>query len=63
MREKFKLEEREAITRVEKAKQSLLGKKKHLLETRRENTKIIKRITRLGEDQMKLNKKLDSTNK
>jgi hypothetical protein len=34
-----------------------------LLENKRENTKIITEITDLGERQMDLNKKLDSTNK
>lgn len=41
MREKFKDEERQAILRVEKAKNSLLEKKKELLEAKRQNTKII----------------------
>jgi hypothetical protein len=37
--------------------------KKKLFELKKENTKIITRITNFGELQMKLNKKLDSTNK
>lgn len=37
--------------------------KKRIFETKKENTKIITRITNFGELQMKLNKKLDSTNK
>jgi hypothetical protein len=37
--------------------------KKKLLEAKRENTKIITNITKLGLQQAALNKKLDSTNK
>lgn len=47
-REKFKEEERQAILRVEKAKQSLMVKKQELLEAKRKNTQIIERITDLG---------------
>lgn len=63
MREKFKLEEKDAIKRIEKAKLDLLDKKKELLKAKKQNTNIIKDITELGEKQMNLNKKLDSTNK
>ena len=48
---------------VEAAKDGLTETKKKLFEAKKENTKIISRITNFGELQMKLNKKLDSTNK
>lgn len=48
---------------MEGAKNGLTETKKKLFEAKKENTKIISRITNFGELQMKLNKKLDSTNK
>ncbi|EAS07768.2 WD repeat protein (macronuclear) [Tetrahymena thermophila SB210] len=63
MREKFKEEEKTSILRVEKAKQMLQEKKNVLLQAKKENTSIITSITKLGQDLMKLSKKLDSTNK
>ena len=39
-----------------------MSTKKKLLEAKKENTKIINNITKLGQNQMILNKKLDSTN-
>lgn len=48
---------------MEQAKNQLMQTKKKLFESKKENTKIISRITNFGELQMKLNKKLDSTNK
>jgi len=63
MRERFKQVERESIKKIEQAKLLLQQQKQRLLDAKRENTRIITSITKLGEDQMKLNKKLDSTNK
>jgi hypothetical protein len=61
-REAFKKEEKEAEKRVEEAKAKFLAVKKKLLEEKKENTRILKKITSLGETQMRLNKNLDSTN-
>ncbi len=61
-RETFKKEEKEAEKRVEESKQKFLAVKKKLLEEKKENTRILKKITSLGETQMRLNKNLDSTN-
>jgi len=62
-REDFKKEEREAEKRVEEAKNKYLLTKKRLFEEKKENTRILNKITALGDRQMKLNKNLDSTNK
>jgi len=62
-REDFKKEEREAEKRVEEAKNKFLLTKKRLFEEKKENTRILNKITALGDRQMKLNKNLDSTNK
>ena len=48
---------------MEGSKSELAETKKRLFEAKKENTKIITKITNYGELQMKLNKKLDSTNK
>ena len=62
-RARYKMEEKEASRRIEQVKQSLQERKKQLLNAKKQNTRIISEITELGEKQMQLNKKLDSTNK
>ena len=63
LREAFKKEEKETEKTIEEAKNKYLNYKKRLLEEKKENTKILNKITALGQTQMKLNKNLDSTNK
>mmetsp|Transcript_16251 Transcript_16251/g.13879 ORF Transcript_16251/g.13879 Transcript_16251/m.13879 type:complete len:223 (+) Transcript_16251:1276-1944(+) len=62
-REEFKKEERECEKKVEESRLKFLAAKKTLLEEKKENTRILRKITKLGEEQMRLNKNLDSTNK
>ena len=44
-------------------KQDLQGKKRDLLEAKKQNTRVISDITDLGHRENELKKKLDSTNK
>jgi len=48
MRDAFKQEEKEAVKKIEAAKRNLQVQKNHLLETKKDNTKIINNITKLG---------------
>jgi len=62
-REDFKKEEREAEKRVEEAQHKYLLAKKRLFEEKKENTRILNKITALGQKKMDLDKNLDSNDK
>merc|ERR1711976_104375 len=63
LKKEFAKEEKESIRKIEEAKKQMNSTKQKLLELKRENTNIINKITGLGNQQMSLNKTLDSTNK
>jgi len=60
LRDTHKKEEKECEDVIDSAKQRYLNAKKRLLEEKKENTKILNKITALGQTQMKLSKNLDS---
>lgn len=62
-REDFKKEEREAEKRVEESQHRYLLAKKRLFEEKKENTRILNKITALGQKKMDLDKNLDSNDK
>ena len=51
------------MIQIEQVKEQLQEKKRELLESKKQNTKVINDITDLGEHESELKKKLDSTNK
>jgi WD40 repeat protein len=62
LQKEFEKEEKLSIRRIEEANQLLKATKKELLEIKQKNTQIIKFITDTGNEQLSLNKNLDSTN-
>ena len=51
------------MRQIEHIREELQERKRELLETKRQNTKVINEITDLGERENELKKKLDSTGK
>lgn len=63
LKEDLKETEKKSGKRIEEANLTIEQTKKELYEVKRKNTEIIKKITALGNTQLKLNKTLDTTNK
>lgn len=63
LKKEFKETEAACKKRIEDSNAALLKARDQLLEYKRKNTEILKRITTLGNNQIKLNRTLDNTNK
>lgn len=63
MKREYKEVDNSSTKRIEDAKNSLAKTQEELVELKRKNTEILKRITLLGNAQIRLNKTLDNTNK
>lgn len=63
LKKEFEKEEKISLRKIEEAKEQLKKTKKELLEYKEKNTWVIESLSTLGNQQLQLNKNLDSTNK
>lgn len=62
LEKEFKKEEKLSIKKIEESGQQLKETKAELLRIKKQNTEIIKNITEKGNEQLQLDKNLDTTN-